>query len=50
MSALDEALARLAEIRIEIERHEAMVWCLQAEQAELRQRVRVLNAPKQNAA
>ena len=42
--SLDEALARLAEIRIEIERHDAMLWVLQAEQADLRQRVRVLNA------
>jgi hypothetical protein len=52
MSTLDEALARLAKIRMEIERHEAEVWCLEREADELKARVRVLNAqqPAERAA
>jgi hypothetical protein len=42
--SLDEALQRLAQVRIEIERHESDVWCLEREADELRARVRFLNA------
>lgn len=36
----DESMVRLAEIRAEIEQHEAAVWCLQREADELRHLLR----------
>lgn len=43
-AGLDEALTRLAQVRIERERHEAAVWCLEREADELRAQIRLWNA------
>jgi hypothetical protein len=40
---LDEALARLAEVRLAIERFEAETWCLEREREQLRATVQMLN-------
>lgn len=44
LSQTDEALARLAALRIEIERHESEIWCLTREADELRAQIRIANA------
>lgn len=41
--ALDEALARLAALRLQRERHEAELWCLDRAADELRCQIRMLN-------
>jgi SMC interacting uncharacterized protein involved in chromosome segregation len=50
LPSIDEVLARLSEIRIEIERHEAQVWCLKHEADQLRHQVRAFNAKTEAAA
>lgn len=39
-----EVSAELARVRIEIEQHEAAVWCLERTRDELRQQLQALNA------
>lgn len=43
-ASLDETMQRLAQIRLDIERRQTEVWCLEREADELRTRVRFLNA------
>jgi hypothetical protein len=44
LPSLDEALARLAQIRVEAERHATAVWILEREADELRYQVRAHHA------
>jgi hypothetical protein len=41
---VDAALARLAQVRLERERHETAIWCLEREADELRAQIRLANA------
>lgn len=48
--SLDDALARLAQIRVETERHATAMWLLEREADELRYQVRAHNAKVEVAA
>lgn len=48
--SIDDAMARLAEIRAEIEEHATAVWLLEREADELRYQVRVHHAKAEVAA
>jgi hypothetical protein len=44
VTPIEDTLARLSQIRVEIERHATDIWLLEREAEELRHQVRLINA------